>query len=170
MSETVIGLNALHARFHALENADMTKGMMKKAANYTAGQMKLGLIAVGAHKSGNTGRSIIPRNITETSAEIWGTKVVVFIDEGTGVEGPLHHRITSPAGKVLRWYGGPAGSLRLTGRPRKGKAGAGAHLIFARSTKGMRPRPYIQNAVRKAGKSIDTELSAVVIDTWNAGA
>ena len=170
MAETVIGLNALHARFHALENADMTKGMMKKAAAYTRGQMIRNMAAVGARKTGTTAGSIQARNITETSAQLWGSPVLVYIDEGTGVEGPLHHRITPQAAKALRWFGGPAGSMRLSGRPRKGAAGAGAGPIFARSTKGMAPRPYIQRSVQEAGKAIDVELGAIVTDTWNKSA
>jgi hypothetical protein len=170
MAETVIGLSALHARFHALESTDMAKGMMKKAAAYTRGQMIRNMAAVGARKTGNTGWSIQPRNITETSAELWGSPVLVYIDEGTGLYGPLHHRITPQAAKALRWFGGPAGSLRLSGRPRKGKAGAGAGPIFATSTAGMKSRPYIQKSVREAGNAMDTELGAVVVDTWNKSA
>jgi hypothetical protein len=157
----VVGLSALHARFHALENANMTKGMMLKAASYTRGQMVKNMIAVGARKTGTTAGSIQPRNVTETSAEIWGSKVLVYIDEGTGVEGPLHHRITPKAARVLAWQGGGS---RLTGR------GKGATWHFAKSTKGMAPRPYIKRSVQEAGQAIDTELSSVVIDTWNAGA
>jgi hypothetical protein len=170
MAETVIGLSALHARFHALESADMTKGMMKKAAAYTRGQMIRNMAAMGARKTGATAASIQPRNITETTAELWGSRVLVYIDEGTGVEGPLHHRITPQAAKVMRWFGGPAGSLRLTGKPRKGAAGAGAGPIFATSTRGMAPRPYIKRSVDEAGKAIDTELGSVVVDTWNDAA
>ncbi len=161
MAETVVGLSALHARFHALESADMTKGMMKKAAAYTRGQMIRNMAAVGARKTGTTAASIQPRNITETSAEIWGSPVLVYIDEGTGLFGPLHHRITPQAAKVLAWQGGGS---RLTGR------GKGSSWHFATSTKGMRARPYIQKSVQEAGKAIDTELSAVVIDTWNGAA
>ena len=102
MPETVIGLNALHARFHALESTDMTKGMMKRAAAYTRGQMIKNMAAAGARKTGNTGRSIQPRNVTETSAELWGSRVLVYIDEGTGLFGPLHHRITPQAAKALK--------------------------------------------------------------------
>ena len=167
MPETVIGLNALHARFRALENPDMAKGMMVKAAAYTRGQMIKNMAAVGARKTGNTGRSIQPRNVTETSAELWGSRVLVYIDEGTGLFGPLHHRITPQAAKALRWFGGPAGSIRLSGRPRKGAAGAAAGPIFATSTAGMKPRPYIKKSVAEAGKAVDVELGAVVVDTWN---
>ena len=161
MAETVVGLSALHARFHALESADMTKGMMAKAAAYTRGQMIRNMAAEGARKTGTTAASIQPRNITETSAQLLGSKVLVYIDEGTGVEGPLHHRIAPKAAKVLAWKGGGS---RLTGR------GKGSSWHFAKSTKGMAPRPYIQRSVQEAGKAIDTELGAIVINTWNDAA
>ena len=175
----VVGLTALHARFHALENADMTKGMMAKAAAYTRGQMIKNMAAVGARKTGTTAASIQPRNITETSAEIWGSKVLVYIDEGTGVEGPLHHRITPKAalvrvsgpflkgqkgqhkGGVLAWQ---AGGSRATGR------GKGAGWIVVRSTKGMAPRPYIKRSIQEAGKAVNIELGSVIIDKWNSAA
>lgn len=170
MAETVVGLSALHARFHALENPEMGKGIMAKVAAYTRGQMIRNMAAMGARKTGGTGASIQPRAITETSAQLWGSKVLVYLDEGTGLFGPLHHRITPQTAKALRWFGGPAGSLRLTGKPRKGAAGAAATVIFARSTKGMRGRPYIQRSVQEAGRAANVQLGGVVIDTWNGAA
>ncbi len=173
MAETVVGLTALHARFRALESAEMTKGVMGKAASYTRGQIIKNRKAAGAWKTGKAAPIVI-RAVTETSAELWSTPVLAWLDEGTGVEGPLHHRITPKVAKVLAWKGGPGGAggsaLRLTGRQRSGKAGAGAFWIVARSTKGMKPRPFIQKSIREAGKAAGVELSGVVIKTWDDAA
>lgn len=166
MAEIIIGRAALARRMAAVSSPARGKQYMKLAGNITVGFMKRNI----PHKTSNTSRSIHVEetSLTETSAKIVGSKVVEWIDEGTGVEGPLHHRITPKAAKALRWFGGPAGSLRLTGRPRKGKAGAGAGPIFARSTKGMKPRPFIQRSVREASQKLGVELKAEVINTWNA--
>lgn len=167
MAETVIGLSALHSRFHALESADLTKGIMAKAAAYTKGRMTRNMAAMGARRTGGTAASIQPRHITETSAELWGSRVLIYIDEGTGVEGPLHHRITPQAAKVLAWR---TGAVRLTGASRVSGGKQLAGWAFARSTKGMAPRPYIARSVQEAGQDTSTQLGGIVIDVWNSAA
>jgi hypothetical protein len=167
MAETVVGLSALHARFHALESADLGKGVMAKAAAYTKGRMTRNMLAVGARKTGGTAGSIHPRNITETSAQLWGSRVLLYIDQGTGVEGPLHHRITPKAAKVLARR---TGAVRLTGASKVRGGTQLAGWAFAKSTKGMAPRPYIQRSIQEAGQDADAQLSGIVVTTWNDAA
>ncbi len=161
MSEPIVGLAALNRRIAAVQQP---KGLMKLAANVVVGELKRNI----PRKTSTTSRSIHVASVTENSARITGSKVALFLDEGTGLYGPRHQRITPQAAKALRWMGGPAGSLRLSGNARKGKAGAGAGFIFARSTKGMEARPYIQRSIDTAAKKVGTELSGEIIRDWNA--
>lgn len=63
-----------------------------------------------------------------------------FVHDGTGLHGPLHRRITSPSGKVMRW--------RKPGKATTfGPALGNADYIFARSTQGMPGRPFLKDAL-----------------------
>ena len=139
---------------------------MKLAGNVVVGQMKRNI----PHKTSNTSRSIHVAKVTDTSAVVEGNAVAKWIDEGTGLFGPHHARITPNAAKALRWMGGPSGSLRLSGRQRKGAVGAGAGYIFAKSTKGMEARPYVQRSVHEAGQKLGVELKGEIITLWNDAA
>ena len=57
----------------------------------------------------------------------------IFVHEGTGIYGPRHHLITPKHGKFLVFQ--PKGS---------------AHLVFARSVKGMTPNPFLADALSAA--------------------
>ena len=170
MAETVRGVAAAQRRIAAISNPASHKGLMKLAANVVRGKMVTNMRLVGRRKTGNTGRSLHVENVTETSAQIVGSQVALWIDEGTGLFGPRHQRITPKAAQALRWMGGPAGSLRLTGSQRKGKAGAGAGYVFARSTKGMEARPYIQRSIQEGAKAVGVELKGEIISIWNGAA
>ena len=139
---------------------------MKLAAEHVVGQLRRNI----PRKSSGTSRTIHVAEVRETSALVVGNKVALFLDEGTGLFGPHHQRITPTAAKALRWMGGPASAFRLTGRVRKGKAGAGAHAIYARSTKGMEGRPYIQRSVRAAAKEVGAAISDEIVRDWNDAA
>lgn len=52
----------------------------------------------------------------------------IFVHEGTGIEGPLHHEIFTHHGNVMHW--------RHDGRE-----------IFARSSRGQRPHPFVREAI-----------------------
>jgi hypothetical protein len=160
MSETIVGLSALNWRMAAVQQP---KGLMKLAAEHVVGQLRRNI----PRKSSGTSRTIHVAEVRETSALVVGNKVALFLDMGTGLFGPKHQRITPSAAKALRWMGGPAGSLRLSGRARKGKAGTGAHWIYARSIKGMKARPYISRSVQEAARKVGVELSAEIIKDWN---
>ena len=159
----------MQRKLHALNGAE--GALIKKAASYTRGLMVTNMRAVGARKTGLTAASLVPRVISETKAVIEGSPVAVWIDTGTGLYGPKHHRITPRAAKALAFHVGSfgkGGSLRLSGRPRAGKAGSGARLIVVRSTKGMKARPYIAKSVKEASEKLGTEIGGEIIKRWNS--
>ena len=170
MAETVIGMTSLNRRLNALAAPSTGKAMILRAASYTRGRMILNMRASGARKTGSTARSIQVANVTETTAELRGSKVLSFIDRGTGIYGPSHHPIVPVSKKALRFAVGSfgkGGSLRLSGQPRKGKAGAAAAWITVRSVRGMKARPFIATSVREAGQAMHIELGVVIDETWN---
>lgn len=139
---------------------------MKRATAFTIGQMRRNI----PRKTSTTSRSLQPRIISETRAEIIGSPVAVYLDTGTGLYGPLHHRITPLAAKALAFHVGTfgkGGSLRLSGKPRVGAAGLGASLVIVRSTAGMKARPYIARSVQEASQKVGTEIGAELVTRWN---
>ena len=152
------GYSQLQARFRALSGP----GKMKLMAAAVRGE----LVKATPRKTGLTGSSWQVASTTDTRATITGSIVNLYIDEGTGLYGPLHHLITPQAKRALAFHAGPAGSLRLSGTPRSGKAGAGATLVVVRSVKGMRPRPFIRKAVVGAA----SQLGAAVVKAWDDAA
>lgn len=158
----ITGLTALQRRFAAITDNRVLLGQIAGLAVREA--------AIKApHKTGNLRRSIHIGTVTETSAQvIAGANYARYIEEGTGLYGPRKRKIVPVTKKALRWMGGPAGSLRLSGSPRSGKAGAGAGAIFARSVKGRKATPFffsgIKNAIDKAG------LAKLITERWNGAA
>lgn len=162
--------------------ADIVSGVPQLQARLTAvravGPQVLELLALSVkreatlaapRKTGVLQASITIGPITPTSATIYArANYAGFVEFGTGIYGPRHRRITPQTARALRWLGGsfgPRGSLRLTGSRRSGKAGSGAGYIFARSTIGMRARPFMeQGASRAIAKS---GLSNVIAQTWD---
>lgn len=142
------------------------RGKMGFVATVVVGELKRNIV----HKTSGTSRTIHVARVTETSALIVGSSVARWIDEGTGLYGPRHHRIVPKSKKALRWIGGPAGSLTLGGRKRSGKAGAGAGPRFARSVRGMKPRPFVDKSLKSSEGLIGQQLSAKVITDWNKAA
>lgn len=158
MAERLVGYSQLQARFAALRGP----AKMRLLAVAVQGELKRGT----PRKTGTTARSWQVGSVGETTATVTGSIVNLWIDEGTGVYGPEHRRITPRAARALAFHAGPAGSLRLSGRPRAGRAGAAASLVVVRSVRGMRARPFIRRSVRSAvGK-----LSGAVVKAWDDAA
>jgi len=170
MAEVVIGAQALERRLAAISGPHAGPVFMRRAGGLVRGQMILNMRAAGARKTGLTAASIQVSRVTDNSALLTANAVAKYIDEGTGLYGPLHRKITPKAAKALRWMGGPAGSLRLTGSRRKGKAGAGAAWIYAKSTKGMKARPYVQKSIIEAGQKLGAQLVGDIVKLWNEAA
>lgn len=156
------GLTALQQRFAAITDNRQLLGQIAGLAVREA--------AIKAPvKTGNLRRSIQIGTVTDTTAQVVaGAHYARYVEEGTGLYGPKHSRIVPVSRKALRWMGGPPGSMRLSGSPRKGKAGAGAGPIFARSVAGRRATPFffsgVQNAIDKAG------LAELITKRWNDAA
>lgn len=164
MPETVIGLSALNARLYAISSPAARKGFMGRFALRTVAIMQQNTPT----KTANTRRTIHATRITENSAQVVGSTVLKWLDQGTGIYGPRHHKIVPVNGKWLAWKGGTfgkGGSLRLTGKQRKGKAGKGAFDIVVTSTKGMKARPFIEKAVHEA--AIKSGVMADLTKAWD---
>lgn len=149
MAEVIIGMGQLQRRIAAISGTAGGLAVMRTVSADTLNFLGHNV----PRKTAHTARQFRAERVTEKSAEITGSKVARWIDEGTGIYGPRHHRITPTTKRALSWTGGTfgrAGSLRLSGRRRSGKAGTGANRITVRSTAGMRPRPFIDRSVTEA--------------------
>jgi len=67
-----------------------------------------------------------------------GLRYARWVHDGTGLYGPLHHYILPKNKKVLRWK---------TKGPKQ--LGGGAY-VFARRSSGMKPNPFLKNALSAA--------------------
>lgn len=155
-----MGYAALQRRFAALRGPQKTRLMGAVAI----GELKR---AVPGRKTGLTAASWQVASATDTSATLSGSIVNLWLDEGTGLYGPRHARITPRAARALAFHVGSAKSLRLSGRPRAGSAGRGATLVVVRSTRGMRARPFIARSLASATGKLGTD---VVVKIWNGAA
>lgn len=163
----IVGMDILQARLSALGSPAAQQTFMQRVALRTQAALQLRV----PRKTGFTGRTIKVGAVTPTSAEVIGSIVVKWIDEGTGLYGPLHHRICPRSKKALSWTAGtfgPRGSLRLSGRRRKGKAGLGASRVTVRSIAGMKARPFVAVSVRDAAQK--SGLAETAIDIWRGAA
>jgi hypothetical protein len=103
-----------------------------------------------------------------------GSESPVFrwLEEGTGIYGPMGQRIYPKNARVLAWPTGtfgPEGSLRLTGRPREGAAGAGSGMAFATSIAGMQAHHFIATAMDAAQSYLGDLLSRAAQLAFDAG-
>lgn len=90
----------------------------------------------------NTGylRSKITHGIFMTNSEPrcrigTNVKYAIYVHSGTGLYGPSHRLIVPVRKKALRWKG-------------RGKKG----YVFSKKSRGMRPNPFLENALRFAKK------------------
>jgi hypothetical protein len=70
-----------------------------------------------------------------------------YVEEGTGIYGPKGRPIRPVNARLLRW---PVTNNSGSGR-RRYKGGRTAEFAFARSVKGMKPRPWLRPALSAAG-------------------
>jgi phage gpG-like protein len=103
-------------------------------------QAKRNLGGIGGPKRIDTGRlraSINTQLVTRNGdpAVLVGTNVryAVWVHNGTGLYGPLHRKITPKRHKRLRF------------RPKDSRK-----FVYAKSVVGMRPNPFLKNALRAA--------------------
>lgn len=116
-------------------------------------------------------RRSITSHVARTGSIITGTVGTVifyglYLEEGTGLFGPLHRKIVPTRAQALRWpAGGGAGTagpgFTLAGRRRSGKAGANAQYMFRRSVKGIRPRRFFEAGVLAGRAHWDREIALI---------
>lgn len=66
-------------------------------------------------------------------------KYARWVHDGTGIYGPARRPIRPVRARILRW---PA---------RRGSTGARGGYVYARQVRGVRPRPFLREALRQAG-------------------
>lgn len=162
MAETLAGYSQLQARFRALAGPQK----MRLVAAVASGELRMAT----PRKTGVTGASWQVGAVSDAHASVTGSIVNLWLDAGTGLYGPMRRVITPQAKRALAFHAGTygkGGSLRLSGSPRAGKAGAAASLVVVRSVKGMKPRPFIARALAAAGGKLGTD---VVYKVWNDAA
>jgi bacteriophage HK97-gp10 putative tail-component len=69
-----------------------------------------------------------------------------YVHHGTGIYGPRHARIHPVSAQVLSWVPRSGGMGSRVGRGRKGARET--TRVFARSTRGMPPRPFLVEALQ----------------------
>lgn len=162
----MVGYPQLQARFRAISSDGVTQGMMGKVALAVVREQKL--LAATFRKTGNLERGIVIRSVTPTQAVIVSSAAYSgFIEDGTGLYGPKHERITPKAAKVLAWR---TGAVRLTGssRTKGGKQLAG--WAFARSVKGRPATPYFFPGARAGISKAGADGVIAILEAWDKAA
>jgi hypothetical protein len=157
-SVTLVGYDALHARLERVGHVDAR--LMKMLGLQVIREATLR----APQKTRNLVHSLQYEPIGETSGRVTArADYAAYVEFGTGLYGPKHEKITPKAKMAMRWMGGAASAFRLTGSVRSGAAGAGAGYIFATSTKGMHPHPYLipgaRAAIRSGGLEKEVDLA-----------
>lgn len=138
----VHGLDAVLARIpDAAKRRVVQDRMLRRIASAYEAELKKAYLAAGIKNRTGHGLDSIGVDVSLSPDEVsvkGGAKYLKWLDEGTGLYGPHHTVITSPTGKVMRWAA--EGSGRATGA-------GGGDFVFARSVKGMKPRPFFMKGV-----------------------
>mgnify|MGYP006921338437 CR=1 FL=1 len=139
-----------------LESTDgpVLKDLMRRGARVEAKAKRLCPVDNGDLRASIT---------TEVRRRTWGPPVVRIgtnmpyaraVHDGTGLYGPQHRRIYPKKGKVLAWptrTSRPGRRSSVPGRGRtRSKSQAPTGWAFARSTAGMKPRPFLKDALPEA--------------------
>ena len=162
------GYADLQRRLAAVKGVVRDAQLMRQLGTLAVTEQRSMLYHSFTRRTGATGASLAVQSVTPTSAAIYSNKVAKFLDQGTGLYGPAHRKITPKQAKVLAWRTGGGSVLRATGAARKGRAGAGAGWAFARSVRGVKPHPFIvpgaERAIAMSG------FADVVIKAWDSAA
>lgn len=83
-----------------------------------------------------------------------GTNVnyALYVHEGTGLYGPNRRVIRAASGKVFAFEpkGARRAALKASGRKRLSRAARRGITVFSKTNRGMRPNPFLRNALRAA--------------------
>jgi hypothetical protein len=172
--------------------ADVAKIVMEEAEKgmqlaYFEVQAQLSRVAAQHRRTGHYLRSFAAgdpnhvQRVDRSTGRITATfgsrlNYAAFLEYGTGLYGPRGQKIVpKKPGGVLAFPGavGPGTAFTLSGRQRSGRAGAaaGSQMVFARSSKGIKPLALMKRAsvesreaqiaqFRKAGVVIARRLAA----------
>lgn len=146
------GAEGLHRRLGALTmDAGSTK-FMRNLGIRTIAEMKRNI----PRKTSSTSRTISLGRITQDFAEVRGSPVVIYLDEGT-----RQHDIHPVRKKMLRF---PAKGAKVT---LAGRARAGQPHTFAKVVHhpGTRAQPFIKRSVDKA--LYKSGIRVEIINLWN---
>lgn len=171
----LIGEDALRRRLKALRSEKNIRGMVGFLSLAAVAEAKALTVPFG--KTGNLGRTIRARNVTERGSEIvaGGTNSIgyaAYVEFGTGIYGPRRRKIVPVRKRMLAWQTGVGGAggpeLRLSGnrRTRSGKRLGG--WAFAKSVRGRPATPYLVPGVKRA--LAKGGLKDALVKTWNGAA
>jgi len=119
------------------------KTLMKAAITNSVNKIQSNARELAPHRTGALQRSIqtqVDYPVGTVSVE---EKYGQWIESGTGIYGPTGQRIQPKSAKVLAWQG-------ATG------------MMFARSIKGMKPRPFFKPGVEKSADYISQQFTTVL--------
>ncbi len=160
MSESIQGLSALERRLKAIGEPQPVLRALQLSVIHEAQ-------ALAPRKTGNLQRSIVPGELTNTSATVVvHANYGAYVEYGTGLYGPKHKRIDP--GKVMHWKGGGPAKVRLSGRSRVSKGRSIGDDVFARSTTGAHAQPFLEPGAKRAVEK--SGLKDVIVKQWNGAA
>ncbi len=153
---SVQGLPQLQARLHALQGAQK----MKLLAAAAQGELRKNSPGQRTRLTANSWRQ---QSVSETHAVLTGSIVNLWLDQGTGLYGPRHARITPKAARAMRWAATASKGFRLSGAARAVKGNVIGYA-FATSTKGMEGRPFINRSLQAVGGEVGVNA---IVTIWN---
>src|ERR1035437_7243316 len=165
MAEMIQGYAALQRRIAAIKGPVLGKAIMTTLANATKTEAANILTANGSVKTGNLRRSIMVREVTDTSARVAAhASYGIFVEQGTRA-----HDITPNAKTALRWATSSTKGFRLTGRPSSAK-GNSVGWAFAKRVHhpGSRAKPFLKPGAEKAITSAG--LTERIVSAWKQAA
>ncbi len=117
--------------------------LMKAALTNSTNRIQETARSKAAHRTGTLQRSILTQVDYPDAQVSVDTKYGKWVEQGTGIYGPYQTPIVPKSGKVMAWNGasGPA---------------------FARSTKGMKPRPFFKPAIEESVGYIKDQFTHVM--------
>jgi len=137
----VEGFNQLVADVN--EAGPNSERLMKAALVNSVNKIQSEARAHAPHKTGTLQRSILTQvDYPEGQVQV-NEKYGIWLEEGTGIYGPTGSRITPKKAKALAW-------------------GSGGSMVFARSTKGMKARPFFKPGIEKSVEYINAQFQKVI--------
>lgn len=117
--------------------------LVKAAITNSVNRIQREARQLAPHRTGTLQRSILVQVDYPVGQVSVDEKYGQFIEEGTGIYGKTGARITPKTAKVLAW---------------KGAGG----MVFARSTKGMKARPFFKPGIENAADYISDQFVKVI--------